>query len=170
MTNTFAGDKKKGQSLLGNVERRFINWGIPKVPKPIMSHHLTYVTIFWSAGTILFGWLATKDLVWLHGISVMVFGQWLTDSFDGTLGRPQRGVSNLARMGQAPVLPVGISGNLRAWPRDAAFGHRANVRVAFGPMIPPPPAHPPLGREGERAFAQRIMEAIEAARDRARRA
>jgi phosphatidylglycerophosphate synthase len=52
-----------------------------------MSHHLTYVTIFWSAGTILFGWLATKDLVWLHGISVMVFGQWLTDSFDGSLGK-----------------------------------------------------------------------------------
>ena len=83
----FAGDKKKGTSLLGNVERRFINWGIPTVPKPIMSHHLTYVTIFWSAGTILFGWLATKDLVWLHGISVMVFGQWLTDSFDGSLGK-----------------------------------------------------------------------------------
>ena len=51
----FAGDKKKGTSLLGKVERRFIDWGIPKVPKPIMSHHLTYVTIFWSAGTILFG-------------------------------------------------------------------------------------------------------------------
>ena len=33
----FAGDKKKGTSLLGNVERRFINWGIPKVPKPIMT-------------------------------------------------------------------------------------------------------------------------------------
>ncbi len=73
--------------LLGKLERRFINWGIPKVPKPIMSHHLTYVTIFWSAGAILFGWLATKDLVWLHAISVMVFGQWLTDSFDGSLGK-----------------------------------------------------------------------------------
>lgn len=93
----FAGDKKKGHSLLGPLERRFINWGIPKIPKPILSHHLTYVTILWSAGTILFGWLADGgdsssktgggDLVWLHGMSVMVFGQWLTDSFDGSLGK-----------------------------------------------------------------------------------
>ncbi len=83
----FAGDKKKGKSFLGTVERRFIDWGIPKIPKPILSHHLTFVTIFWSAGTILFGWLATKDLVWLHGISAMVAGQWLTDSFDGSLGK-----------------------------------------------------------------------------------
>lgn len=87
MPKAFAGDKKKGQSILGPFERRFIDWGIPKIPKPIMSHHLTYVTILWSAGTILFGWLATNNLVWLHAISVMVFGQWLTDSFDGSLGK-----------------------------------------------------------------------------------
>lgn len=87
MAQTFAGDKKKGQSILGPLERRFIDWGIPKIPKPIMSHHLTYVTILWSAGTVLFGWLASRDLVWLHAMSAMVFGQWLTDSFDGSLGK-----------------------------------------------------------------------------------
>ena len=87
MADDFAGDKKKGTSLLGPFERRFIDWGIPKVPKSIMSHHLTYITILWSAGTILFGWLATQNLAWLNGVSVMVFGQWLTDSFDGSLGK-----------------------------------------------------------------------------------
>ena len=86
-STAFAGDKKKGQSILGPIERRFIDWGIPRIPKPIMSHHLTYVTIVWSAGTVLFGWLATKNLAWLNGVSVMVFGQWLTDSFDGSLGK-----------------------------------------------------------------------------------
>ncbi len=90
MPETFAGDKKKGQSLLGPLERKFIDWGIPKIPKPIMSHHLTYVTILWSAGTILFGWLADDNLIWLHAMSVMVFGQWLTDSFDGSLGRHRK--------------------------------------------------------------------------------
>jgi phosphatidylglycerophosphate synthase len=84
---TFAGDKKKGQSVLGKAERKFIDWGIPKVPKPILSHHLTYITILWSAGTVLFGWLARDNHAWLHGVSVMVFGQWLTDSFDGSLGK-----------------------------------------------------------------------------------
>ena len=87
MTEPFAGDKKKGQSLLGPIERRFINWAVPKIPKPILSHHLTAVTLLWSAGTVLFGYLAIDDRVWLHGMSVMVFGQWLTDSLDGTLGK-----------------------------------------------------------------------------------
>ncbi len=83
----FAGDKKKGQSILGPIERRFIDWAIPKVPRPIMSHHLTMVTLAWSVGTVLFGWLARDDRAWLHGVSVMVFGQWLTDSLDGSLGK-----------------------------------------------------------------------------------
>lgn len=87
MTDGFAGDKKTGQSLLGPLERRFIDWGIPKIPKPILSHHLTYVTILWSAGMVLFGWLAEDNRWFLHAMSVMVFGQWLTDSFDGSLGK-----------------------------------------------------------------------------------
>jgi phosphatidylglycerophosphate synthase len=83
----FAGDKKKGQSVLGPIERRFINWAVPKIPRPILSHHLTAVTLAWSAGTIVFGWLARDQRAWLHAMSVMVFGQWLTDSLDGTLGK-----------------------------------------------------------------------------------
>ncbi len=87
MTEAFAGDKKKGQSLLGPVERRAIDWMIPRVPKPIMSHHLTALTAVWSSLIVLFGWLATKNLQWLHAVSVMVFLQWLTDSLDGSLGK-----------------------------------------------------------------------------------
>lgn len=87
MPEVFAGDKKKGQSILGPYERRFIDAWIPRVPKPILSHHLTMVTVLWSAGTILFGWLAQDQPLWLHAMSVMVFGQWLTDSFDGSLGK-----------------------------------------------------------------------------------
>lgn len=87
MSETFAGDKKEGQSILGPLERRFIDWGIPKIPKPIMSHHLTLVTIFWASGIVAAGWFAKSDRWWLHVISVAVFGQWLTDSFDGSLGK-----------------------------------------------------------------------------------
>lgn len=87
MTESFAGDKKTGQSILGPYERRFITWGIPKIPKRIRSHHLTMITLLWSAGTVLFGWLAESNLVWMHAMSVMVIGQWFTDSFDGSLGK-----------------------------------------------------------------------------------
>jgi phosphatidylglycerophosphate synthase len=87
VSDGFAGDKKLGQSVLGPLERRFIDWAVPKIPKRIMSHHLTMVTLVWSAGTVLFGWLATDHRAWLHAMSVMVVGQWLTDSLDGTLGK-----------------------------------------------------------------------------------
>lgn len=87
MAEQFAGDKKKGQSILGPYERKFIDAAIPKIPKPILSHHLTAVTALWSAGCVFFGWLAQDNLHWLHAMSVMVFGQWLTDSFDGSLGK-----------------------------------------------------------------------------------
>lgn len=86
---------------------------------------------------------------------------------DGSIGRPQRGVSLLARMAPAPILPAGIFGNHRAWPRGARWGRRSDVRVAFGPLIPPPPPTPP-GREAERAYAQRIMAAVTETREIAR--
>jgi phosphatidylglycerophosphate synthase len=87
MSESFGGDKKTGQSLLGPMERTFIDWAVPKLPRWMRSWQLTLVTILWSAGMVLFGWLAAENNVWLHAMSVMVFGQWLTDSLDGTLGR-----------------------------------------------------------------------------------
>ncbi len=87
MSEQFAGDKKKGQSILGPYERRFIDYWIPKIPKPILSHHLTMVTLAWSVGMVGFGWLSKEQPLWLHAMSVMVVGQWLTDSFDGSLGK-----------------------------------------------------------------------------------
>jgi phosphatidylglycerophosphate synthase len=90
MSDVFAGDKKKGQSILGPYERKFIDAAVPRIPAPIMSHHLTAITALWSAGCVVFGWLAQDNLHWLHGMSVMVFGQWLTDSFDGSLGKHRK--------------------------------------------------------------------------------
>lgn len=83
----FAGDKKKGQSILGPFERRLIDSAVVRVPAPIMSHHLTALTALWSSLIVVSGWLATDDLRWLHLMSLMVFLQWVTDSLDGSLGR-----------------------------------------------------------------------------------
>ncbi len=87
MPNEFAGDKKKGASILGPAERRFIDWAIPKIPSRVKSQHLTFLTLFWSAGIVASGWFAVDDRIWMHVISLMVFGQWLTDSLDGSLGK-----------------------------------------------------------------------------------
>lgn len=87
MAEPFGGDKKHGQSFLGPLERRFIDWAVPKLPRWLRSWQLTLFTIVWSVGMVLFGYLASEERPWLWAMSAMVFGQWVTDSFDGTLGR-----------------------------------------------------------------------------------
>ena len=81
-------DKKmKMTTLLAKYEKRFIDANVTKMPKWIEGWHLTLMTIIWSAGLILFGWLAKFNLWWLTGSSLMLFLQWFTDCFDGALGR-----------------------------------------------------------------------------------
>jgi phosphatidylglycerophosphate synthase len=85
---TFAGDKKLPMNtLLARCERRFINSNIHRFPSWIEGYHLTLMTILWSIGLIVFGWLARDNYHWLWCSSVMLFLQWFTDSFDGALGR-----------------------------------------------------------------------------------
>lgn len=86
-TASFGGDQKQGKSLLHAPERRFIDWAVPRLPQWLRSWQLTLFTIVWSVGVVVFGELATDNRHWLFAISAMVFGQWLTDSLDGTLGR-----------------------------------------------------------------------------------
>ncbi len=83
----FNGDKKAGRSILSGLEKRFIKKFTPKIPSFIETYHLTYLTLFWSLGIILFGYLARNDIRWLWGISILIFFQWLSDIFDGAVGR-----------------------------------------------------------------------------------
>ena len=99
-----------------------------------------------------------------QGQSVGIFPEGRL-STDGTLSPPQRGVAILSRMGRAPVLPLGIDGNLRAWPKGRTWMRRADVRVCAGPLIAPPKGQT---RDAERAFAREVMDAVGAARERAR--
>lgn len=84
----FAGDKKLPMtSLLASPERKLIDYFVPKFPRFIEGYHLTLSTILWSAGMVLFGYLAKKNILWLWGSCFMLFMQWFSDSFDGSLGR-----------------------------------------------------------------------------------
>ena len=85
---TFDGDKKLPmKSLLAEYERKFIDSNVSKFPAWIQGYHLTIMTIPFSLGLIVFGWLAKNNLHWLWLSSLMLFLQWFTDSFDGALGR-----------------------------------------------------------------------------------
>jgi len=84
----FQGDKKAPMhSPLAQLEKRFIDSNWKKFPDWIEGYHLTLLTLIWSIGLVLFGYLAHYSLHWLWLSSIMLILQWFTDSFDGALGR-----------------------------------------------------------------------------------
>ena len=87
---SFAGDKKVGSSLLSRLETKFKLWAVPKLPRWIETHHLTFLTGLWSAVNVAVGLLIKTDLRWLYVVSCMICLQYVTDLFDGELGRQRK--------------------------------------------------------------------------------
>ena len=83
----FKGHLKVGMSHLHKWEQRFVKWGTPKIPPYVETYHLTAMTIVWCGGVLLFGFLAQYNIQWLWGSSAMILLQYLTDLFDGAVGR-----------------------------------------------------------------------------------
>lgn len=80
-------DTKEGQSFLSGLESKFRTWAVPIVPCYIETYHLTLLTLLWAAGVLFFGYLSKENLVWLHGVSIMIVLQYITDVLDGAVGR-----------------------------------------------------------------------------------
>ncbi|HEX7955767.1 MAG TPA: CDP-alcohol phosphatidyltransferase family protein [Pyrinomonadaceae bacterium] len=78
---------KSGTSLLSPLERRLAARVVPRIPAWLGTQHLTMLTLLWCAGLVAFGWLAAGDLRWLWGSSAMIALQWVTDFFDGKVGK-----------------------------------------------------------------------------------
>ncbi len=91
MSNDTQGCDKKApmKTLLSAPEKRFIQWLTPKFPAWVETWQLTMLTVPWSIGMIVFGYLAGKtgNRHWLWASSAMIFLQWFTDCFDGAIGR-----------------------------------------------------------------------------------
>lgn len=66
-----------------------------------------------------------------RGEMVLIFPEG-TRTRDGEVGAIQPGFIMLARRGDVSVLPIGIDGAHRAWPRGALFPRLAAVRVVVG--------------------------------------
>lgn len=84
---TFAGDKKEGTFLLLHIENRFKRFVVPKIPRFIETYHLTMMTVLWSAGNILAALYLDSLSAILWVVNLMIVLQYLTDLFDGELGR-----------------------------------------------------------------------------------
>lgn len=81
-------DKKKiGESLLWNLEQKLINKVTPKLPNFVNGYNLTWCNVLWTTGVVFSGLLAKTNINWLWLMSFFIFMQWLTDSFDGAVGR-----------------------------------------------------------------------------------
>ncbi|MEP6833163.1 MAG: CDP-alcohol phosphatidyltransferase family protein [Gemmatimonas sp.] len=83
----FAGAGKVGESMFSPWERRFVANNVTRVPRWLQTNHLTMLTIVWCLGILLFGWLAKTNIQWMWAVSVMIVFQYLTDLFDGAIGR-----------------------------------------------------------------------------------
>jgi archaetidylinositol phosphate synthase len=78
---------KSSSSLLSPLERRFAARVVPRIPLWLGTQHLTMMTLAWCAGLVSFGYLARGDARWLWGSSAMIALQWVTDFFDGKVGK-----------------------------------------------------------------------------------
>ena len=83
----FAGANKVNTSFLKPLERRLEPIILPRIPSWIESHHLTMLTVVWCLGILGFSYLAVRDIRWLWAVSLMIVFQYITDYFDGKLGK-----------------------------------------------------------------------------------
>src|SRR5687768_9712486 len=86
-TQQFAGATKTNTSFLTPLERRLAIRVLPRIPTWLETYHLTMLTLVWSGLILLFSYLAATDLRWLWGVSAMVFLQYVTDHYDGKIGK-----------------------------------------------------------------------------------
>jgi phosphatidylglycerophosphate synthase len=86
-TQQFAGASKSNNSFLTPFERRLAPRVLPRIPSWLETYHLTMMTLVWSGMILLFSWWARADLRWLWGVSAMVLLQYITDHYDGKIGK-----------------------------------------------------------------------------------
>ncbi|MFO8015471.1 MAG: CDP-alcohol phosphatidyltransferase family protein [Candidatus Woesearchaeota archaeon] len=83
----FGGDRKAGKGLLTRAETWIVRKYVSKVPSWLETYHLTYMTILWSALILTGSALAAVNIQWLWLVSFSIFMQYITDLFDGAVGR-----------------------------------------------------------------------------------
>jgi phosphatidylglycerophosphate synthase len=86
-TEQFAGATKTNTSFLTPLERQVARAVLPRIPSWLETYHLTLLTLVWSSLILIFSYLAASDIRWLWMVSAMIFLQYVTDHYDGKVGK-----------------------------------------------------------------------------------
>ena len=86
-TQQFAGASKTNTSFLTPLERRLAPVVLPRIPAWLETYHLTMLTLVWSGMIVFFSYLARTNRRWFWLVAVMIFFQWVTDHYDGKIGK-----------------------------------------------------------------------------------
>ena len=86
-TAEFAGATKTNTSFLSPLERRLAPIVVPRIPLWLETHHLTMLTLVWSLMILVFSAMATRNMRWLWMVNLMIACQWVTDHYDGKVGK-----------------------------------------------------------------------------------
>ena len=86
-TQHFAGATKTNTSFLTPLERRIAPIVLSRIPAWLETQHLTMLTLVWSGLILVFSYFAASDIRWLWPVSAMIFLQYVTDHYDGKIGK-----------------------------------------------------------------------------------
>ena len=79
--------KRINNSILSNLERRFISWMLPKFPNWITPDILTLIAFLSGVLILISYYLSNFNKYFLFLASFFIFLHWFADSHDGGLAR-----------------------------------------------------------------------------------
>src|SRR3990167_4801260 len=85
--NKFKRNSDGDKSVFSDYEKKFVDKYVPKIPKILETNRLTYLSLVWTFCILLFGYLGRIDIRWFWLVSLMIVFHYLTDMFDGAVGR-----------------------------------------------------------------------------------
>ena len=86
-TASGAVNNRTSTSFLYRWEQAIIAAWLPRIPAWVQTHHLTLLSVLWSLGVLACARLALADIRWLWAHALIILCQYLTDVFDGAVGR-----------------------------------------------------------------------------------
>ena len=85
--NKFTRNSDGDKSIFSKYEKKFADKYAPKIPKILETNRLTYLSLVWTFCILLFGYLGRNNIQWFWFVSLMIVFHYLTDMFDGAVGR-----------------------------------------------------------------------------------